>query len=131
MIRRSWFWTTILVLLGLSVALNVFMVGYAVRGVREGAARTLIENAAGIYSPEVRQEFRVVMRENRPRTFTALRDLRTARADLANAVKTSPSDEAAVRAAMKNVRDATTNLQAMMQDYLMTALKRTTAKPAS
>lgn len=131
MIRRSWFWTTILVLLGLSVALNVFMVGYAVRGVREEAARTLIENAAGIYSPEVRQEFRVVMRENRLRTFTALRDLRTARADLANAVKTSPSDEAAVRAAMKNVRDATTNLQAMMQDYLMTALKRTTAKPAS
>lgn len=132
MTRRSWLWTTVLVLLGLSVALNVFMIGYAARGLREGAAaRTLIENAASIYPPVVRQEFRAVMRENRPRTFAALRDLHAARIALATAVKASPLDEAAVQAAMKNARDATTNLQAVMQDYLLTALKRARENPAS
>ncbi|MBZ9857417.1 periplasmic heavy metal sensor [Mesorhizobium sp. CA13] len=132
MTRRSSLWAAVLVLLGLSIALNVFMVGYAARGLRNSAAAgMLIENVASIYPPEVRREFRAVMRENRPRTFAALRDLRTARAALAAAVKASPLDEPAVQAAMEKVRDATGNLQGVMQDYLLTALKRTRERPAS
>ena len=47
MTRRSWIWTAVLVLLGLSLALNAFMVGYAAHGLREGAAaRSLIESVA-------------------------------------------------------------------------------------
>jgi uncharacterized membrane protein len=128
--RRSWLWTIVLTALGLSLALNVFMLGYAAHGLREGTAvRALISDMARAYPPEVRQEFRAVLRENRPRTLAALRDLRTARTKLAAAVNAPSFDEAAVQAAMKNVRDATDNLQATMQDYLLTALKRVKAKP--
>lgn len=130
MTRRS-IWTVVLILLGLSVALNVFLIGYAAHGLREAAsARSLVENAAGIYPPDVRQEFRMVMRENRPRTFAALRDLRRARSNLAARIAASPFDEVAVQAAMKDVRDATGNLQAIIQDYLLTALKRSKSKSA-
>ena len=130
MIRRS-IWTVVLILLGLSVALNVFLIGYAAHGLREGAsARSLVENVASIYPPDVRQEFRGVMRENRTRTFAALRDLRRARSNLAATIAASPFDEVAVQAAMKDVRDATGNLQAIIQDYLLTALKRSKSKSA-
>lgn len=131
MTRRS-IWTVVLILLGLSVALNVFLIGYAAHGLREGAsARSLVENVASIYPPDVRQEFRSAMRENRPRTFAALRDLRRARTSLAAKIAASPFDEVAVQAAMKDVRDATDNLQAVIQDYLLTALKRSKSKSAS
>lgn len=128
MTRRSSL-TAILILLGLSVALNVFMIGYAVHGFRAAtSAGNLVENVASIYPPEVRQEFRGVMRENRARTFAALRDLRGARTSLAAAVAASPYDDNAVRDAMKNVRDATDKLQAVIQDYLLTALDRSKNK---
>ncbi|KAA0685357.1 hypothetical protein DTW90_35320 [Neorhizobium sp. P12A] len=131
MTRRS-IWTVVLILFGLSVALNVFLVGYAAHGLREGAsAGSLVDSVASIYPPDVRQEFRRVMRENRPRTFAALRDLRRARAGLASAMAASPLDEAAVQASMKEVRDSTDNLQAVIQDYLLTALKRSKSKSAS
>ena len=131
MTRRS-IWTLVLILLGLSVALNVFLIGYAAHGLREAAsARSLVENVASIYPPDVRQEFRAVMRENRPRTFAALRDLHRARTNLAARIAASPFDEVAVQAAMKDVREATDNLQAVIQDYLLTALKRSKSKSAS
>lgn len=131
MTRRS-IWTVVLILLGFSVALNVFLLGYAAHGLRESAsARTLVENVASIYPPTVRQEFRNVMRENRPRTLMALRDLRNARTNLASTIAASGYDEVAVRAAMMDVRDATDNLQAVLQDYLLTALKRSKSKSAS
>ena len=129
--RRSWLWTATLVLLALSLAVNFFLVGYAMHGLRQGAAaRVLLSEIASSYPPEVRKEFRSVLRENRPRTFQALRELRTARANLAAAQKATPFDEAAVKDAMAAVRTATTSLQATMQDYLLTALKTVNAKPA-
>ena len=70
------------------------------------------------------------MRDNRARTFEALRQLRAARADLTAAEKAQPFDEAAVRQAMAAVRAATTNLQATVQDYLLAAMKNVNAKPA-
>lgn len=131
MTRRS-IWTGVLILLGLSVALNVFLIGYVAHGLREGAsARNFVENVASIYPPDVRQEFRSVIRENRPRTFAALRDLRRARSGLAAAIAVSPLDEVAVQVAMKDVRDATDNLQVVIQDYLLTALKRSKNRSAS
>jgi len=57
--------------------------------------------------------------------------VRTARANLAAAQAAKPFDEAAVKDAMTVVRTATTNLQATMQDYLMTALKNVNAKPVA
>lgn len=128
---RSCIWTAVLVVLALSLALNFFFVGYAAHGLRQAAvARGLLAEVAGAYSPEVRKEFRTVMRDNRARTFEALRQLRTARADLAAAEKAQPFNEAAVRHAMAEVRAATTNLQATVQDYLLAAMKNVNAKPA-
>ena len=132
MTRRSWLWTATLLLLGLSLAGNFFLIGYAAHGLRQGAAaRVLINEIAGGYSPEVRKEFRSIRRANRPRTLAALRELRAARANLAAAQQATPFDEAAVKDAMAAVRTATTNLQATMQDYLLTALKNVKAKPAT
>lgn len=129
MTKRSWIWTATLVLLGLSLAVNFFLIGYAVHGLRQGgAARMLISEIAGNYSPAVRKEFRGILRDNRARTFQAMRELRTARANLAAAQKATPFDEAAVKDAMTAVRTATTNLQATMQDYLLTALKNVRSK---
>ena len=132
MTKRSWIWAAVLVLLGLSLALNFFFIGYAAHGLRQAAgARGLIAEIAGAYSPEVRMEFRSVMRDNRERTFAALRDLREARANLAAAEKAKPFDEAAVKQAMAAVRTATTNLQATVQDYLLTAIRNVNARPAA
>ena len=129
--KRSWIWAATLVLLALSLAVNFFLVGYAVHGLRQGAAaRVLLSEIASSYPPEVRKEFRGVLRDNRARTFQALRELRAARADLAAAQKATPFDEAAVKGAMAAVRTATTSLQATMQDYLLMALKNVNAKPA-
>ncbi|ESY62324.1 periplasmic heavy metal sensor [Mesorhizobium opportunistum] len=129
--KRSWTWTATLVLLALSLAVNFFLVGYAMHGLRQGAAaRVLLSEIASSYPPEVRKEFRGVLRDNRARTFQALRELRAARANLAAAQTAKPFDEAAVKDAMAAVRSATTNLQATMQDYLLAALKNVNAKPA-
>ncbi|MER8633286.1 periplasmic heavy metal sensor [Mesorhizobium opportunistum] len=129
--KRSWTWTATLVLLALSLAVNFFLVGYAMHGLRQGAAaRVLLSEIASSYPPEVRKEFRGVLRDNRARTFQALRELRAARANLAAAQTAKPFDEAAVKDAMAAVRSATTNLQATMQDYLLAALKNLNAKPA-
>ncbi|TIO10660.1 periplasmic heavy metal sensor [Mesorhizobium sp.] len=132
MTRHSLIWTATLVLLALSLAGNFFLLGYAAHGLRQGGAgRVLMTEIAGAYPPEVRKEFRSILRENRQRTFSALRELRVARANLAAAQDASPFDEAAVKDAMAAVRTATTNLQATMQDYLLTALKNIKAKPAA
>ena len=129
--KRSWIWAATLVLLALSLAVNFFLVGYAVHGLRQGAAaRVLLSEIASSYPPEVRKEFRGVLRDNRARTFQALRELRAARADLAAAQNATPFDEAPVKGAMAAVRTATTSLQATMQDYLLMALKNVNAKPA-
>ena len=130
MTKRSWLWTAALVLLALSLATNFFLIGYAAHGMRQGTeSRALMNEIAGTYPPEVRNEFRSILRDNRSRTFQVLRDLRTARANLATAEKASPFDEAAAKNAMATVRAATTTLQATMQDYLLTALKNAKAKP--
>ncbi|TIQ37200.1 MAG: periplasmic heavy metal sensor [Mesorhizobium sp.] len=132
MTRHSWMWAAVLVMLALSLALNFFFIGYAAHGLRQAAAaRGLIAEIAGAYSPQVRREFRAVMRDNRARTFEALRELQAARADLATAEKAEPFDEAAVTKAMAAVRVATTNLQATVQDYLLIAMKNVRAKPAA
>jgi uncharacterized membrane protein len=131
-LKRSWIWTATLVLLALSLAVNFFLVGYAMHGLRQGAAtRVLLSEIASSYPPEVRKEFRGILRDNRARTFQALRDLRSARATLAAAQTAKPFDETAVKDAMAAVRVATTNLQATMQDYLLTALKNVNARPAA
>lgn len=116
--------------LALSLGVNFFLLGYALHGLRKGAApRVLLSEIASTYPPEVRKEFRGVLRDNGARTFQALRELRAARTIVAAAQTAKPFDQAAVKDAMAGVRTATTSLQATMQDYLLMALKNVTANP--
>ncbi|MEP9380190.1 periplasmic heavy metal sensor [Aquabacter sp. CN5-332] len=132
MSRRPRLWIAILTLLCFSVALNLFLAGYALHTVREGGTvRALIDTVASVYPSDVRQEFRAVLRENRGRSVVALQELRNARAMLAAAVNAPSYDETAIQRAMQSVRTATGNVQATMQDYLLVALKRVKDRPSN
>jgi len=110
----------------LSVVTNVFLLGFVARnnGIISGAG-ILAGSAGQAYPAEVRAEFRNLLRENRLRTVAALRDLRQARQALAAAVNADPLNEAEVERTMEDVRQATEGLQRLMQQYLLSALKRT------
>lgn len=124
--RRSWSQLALVALLALSVLANVFLLGFAARNIGAGAdTGVLVESVGGAYPAEVRAEFRDLLRENRPRTVAALRDLRQARQNLATAANTTPFDEAEIERAMQDVRAATETLQRLMQEFLLEALKRT------
>ncbi|WP_245456826.1 MULTISPECIES: hypothetical protein [unclassified Mesorhizobium] len=60
-------------------------------------ARVLLSEIASTYPPEVRKEFRGVLRDNGARTFQALRELRAAGTIVAAAQTAKPFDEAAVK----------------------------------
>lgn len=124
--RRSWPQLMLVTALALSILANVFLLGFVARNIGTGPdAGILAENIGGAYSPEVRAEFRNLLRENRPRTFSALRDLRQARQDLATAANAATFNEAETERAMQDVRAATEMLQGLMQEFLLEALRRT------
>ncbi len=84
--KRPRIWTATFVLLALSIAANFFLGGHSILCLRQGAsARVLLSEMAASYPPEVRQEFRGIVRDNRTRTFEMVRELRNARAALATA----------------------------------------------
>lgn len=118
--------------LAASLVVNVFLVGYALRGQQEFiGTNPIIENVVSDYPAEVRSEFRNILRENRDRTLAAVRDLREARSTLTDAANASPFDEAEVRSAMTGVRSRTEALQGLMQEFLLEALKRISAQQRS
>jgi len=124
--RRSWSQLALVAVLALSVLANVFLLGFAAKNMGAGPdAGILAESVGGSYPAEVRAEFRNLLRENRPRTVAALRDLRQARQNLATAANATPFDDAEVERAMLDVRAATETLQRLMQEFLLEALQRT------
>lgn len=120
---------TILALLVVSLAGNVFAIGYIAHGWHSGPGM-LSAVLEARYPPEVRRAFRDVVRENRDDLRAALAKLRTARDAQETLARSRPVDEAAMRAEMARVRAATTHLQSLLQDYLIVAIKRT-ADPKS
>lgn len=110
--------------LAASLIANFFAFGYVFKSHRDAPAMTLLaEGAFSAYSDEIRVEFRRILRENRPRTVVALRNLREARRRLSSLANVSQIDEAEVRRAMQDVRTATDALQRLMQEFLLQALK--------
>lgn len=123
--RTSWSQLILVTALALSILANVFLLGFVARNMGAGPeAGVLAESIGAAYPAEVRTEFRHLLRENRPRTVAALRDLRQARQGLTTAMNKATFDEAAVERAMQNVRTATEALQSLMQEFLLEALKR-------
>lgn len=126
MIARRWSRVLLVAALAASLVANVFFFGYAVRGQQEFVgASPIAENVLTDYPAEVRSEFRRILRENRDRALAAVRELREARSAMAAAANASPFDEAALRSAMTRVRSRTDALQALIQDFLVDALKET------
>ena len=126
MTRRSLLQLLLVVALAVSVVANFFMLGVVVKTLRTGAGGGVVAEAlVRAYPVEVRTEFRRLLRENRARTFAALRELRQARRSLAEASSATPYNEADVQEAMDRVRTATADLQSMMQGLLLEALRNT------
>ena len=123
--RQSWPRLVLAAALAVSVLANVFLLGHAARNIGGvPIAGNLAASVGAAYPPEVRAEFRNLLRENRPRTLVALRDLRQARVDLVRAANAAPLDEAEIERAMGDVRAATEALQRLMQHFLLDALKQ-------
>lgn len=112
--------------LALSVLANMFLLGHAVRNWGAGHDAVRLPEAIGAaYSPEVRAEFRNLLRADRRRALEALYDLREARQRLGAAVNAATLDVAEIERAMQDVRTATEALQRVMQELLLEAVKRT------
>ncbi|MGO7212500.1 periplasmic heavy metal sensor [Rhizobium ruizarguesonis] len=114
--------TAVLVLLAMSLAGNFFTIGYLVHRWQSGLS-SLSTTLEARYPPDVRRAFREVLRENRPAMRSAFAELRAARDAQEALARQHPVDEAAIRAAMAEVRTKTAELQSILQDYLMTAIK--------
>ncbi|WP_137131151.1 periplasmic heavy metal sensor [Rhizobium sp. FY34] len=122
MTRKGMFRLTIPVLLALSLAGNFFALGFFAHQWRSGtgAFTALLETR---YPADVRTAFRSRLRDNGEPLKAALADLRAARKMQEALSRQSPLDEAALRAAMEEVRIKTTALQSLTQDYLVAAIK--------
>jgi uncharacterized membrane protein len=71
--------------------------------------------------PPIRDEFRVVLRDNRPALMSPLAELGQARRAMFDAAAARPYDRAAVEAAMRRVREASAKLQIEGQKLLLQA----------
>lgn len=124
--RRSTLQLVLVTALALSVIANGFLLGFVARSIGAGGGvAALSETVGNAYPAEVRAEFRSLLRENRPRTRAALRNLRQARQKLAATARATALDETEVKRAMQEVRAATEALQSLGQELLLEALKRT------
>ncbi len=128
--HRSWLQIFLVAALAVSVVANFFLAGYVVKQHRlgfGGGPGAVAEALVRSYPEEVRAEFRRLLREKRPVTFGALRELRQARRALADAASATPYVQADVEQAMTRVRTATDALLEMVQGLLLEALRNTRA----
>jgi uncharacterized membrane protein len=119
-VLRVIFWVVVAAsLLANAVVLGLFL--------RFGEMRGLMNGGGGGFAdlpPEIRQEFRAVLRDNRGALRASLRELGQARRAMFDAAAARPYDRAAVEAAMERVRVASAALQVAGQEVLLKAFDR-------
>lgn len=114
--------------LAVSLAANIFAFSFiAGRGAGD-RWRGPDMRAVAPYPPELRNEVRERLRERRSDMGPALRRLREGRRAMFEAARAPQVDRAALDAAMKDVREATMDLQAISQAALADALERASAE---
>jgi uncharacterized membrane protein len=114
-VLRVVFWVVIAAsLLANAVVLGLFLRFNDLRGVMNGGGGGFAD-----LPPEIRQEFREVLRENRGTLRRSLRELGQARRAMFEAAAARPYDRAAVEAAMARVRAASAALQVAGQEVLL------------
>lgn len=116
----------VLIALAVSLIANIFAVSFfvgrmSVGGMRAGEARSG-------YPPAIRAEMRHELETRRGDMMAARRQLRDARAAMFEAARAPTFDEAALTAAMAEVRTATAALQKVTQDALVETLKKMPAE---
>jgi uncharacterized membrane protein len=113
---RVLFW----MVFGASLLANAIVLGLVLRfgDMRGGGGGG---DAAGFsrMPPEIRQEFRSVLRENRRTLVVPMRELGAARRAMFDAALARPYDRAAVEAAMARVREASAAVQVAGQELLL------------
>lgn len=114
-VLRVMFWVVVAAsLLANAAVLGLFLRFNDLRGVMNGRGGGFAD-----LPPEIRQEFREVLRENRHTLRGPLRELGQARRAMFEAAAARPYDRAAVEAAMAQVRAASAALQVAGQEVLL------------
>jgi uncharacterized membrane protein len=128
--RLNWTQFFVIAVLAVSLVANFFLMGVIAKSMRDGptpaAAGQVLTGALlrtlETYPPEVRVQFRALLRENRATTQSLRREARDARQALLAATQAQPFNEPAARAAAERARIATGALQAHLQDLFIDAL---------
>jgi uncharacterized membrane protein len=108
-------------LLGASLLANAATVGFLLR---DGDMRGGRPGGMPDLPPELRTEYRAVLKENRGSLALPLQHLRDARHALMDVAMTRPYDRTAVMAAMGHVRDASIAVQDEGQRLLLIVFDR-------
>jgi uncharacterized membrane protein len=117
---RLAFW----LIVALSLLANAIVLGLFLRF---GELRSALNGGGGGFAdlpPEIKQEFRTTLRENRDTLRDPVRALGDARRRLFDTAAARPYDRAAVQAALEDVRVASAALQLAGQDLLLQAFDR-------
>lgn len=117
----------ILIVLGLSLAVNLFAISFfAGRWTAQG--RPVAEQMRLTYPAEIRADVRSALESRRDEMAAAVRQLRDARARMLELARAPELDQEALRAAMAEVRAATTAVQELSQSALAEALAGASAE---
>ncbi len=117
---RVVFWIVVAAsLLANAVVLGLVLRFGDMRGVMNGGG-----GGFGGLPPEIKQEFREVLRENRGTLRGPLRELGAARRAMFEAARARPYDRAEVEAAMERVRSASAAVQVAGQELLLMTFDR-------
>jgi uncharacterized membrane protein len=125
--NRVWrvlFWMVV----AASLLANAIVLGLVLRF---GEMRGAMNGGGGGFAdlpPDIRQEFREVMRDNRGTLRGPMRELGQARRAMFEAARARPYDHAAVVAAMERVRAASAAVQVAGQDLLLQAFDNAAAE---
>lgn len=117
---RVIFW----VVVAASLLANAAVLGLFLRA---GEMRGVLNGGGGGFAnlpPEIRQELRDVLRDNRGTLRGPLRELGLARRAMFDAASARPYDRTAVEAAMERVRAASADLQLAGQELMLMAFDR-------
>jgi GTP1/Obg family GTP-binding protein len=117
----------VLILLGLSLAVNLFALSFfAGRWSVQG--RPVPEQMRLTYPAEIRADVRSALESRRDEMAAAVRLLREARARMLELARMPELDQEALRGAMAEVRAATAAVQELSQSALAEALAEATAE---
>ena len=114
------------ILVAILIPMTIFAflsAGTAVWMWRNPGAVMAVRQAVEIYPPELRRSIRAEFQENRGTAAAEIARIDEARRRMFELMRAEPLDEAAVRAAMTEVREAVNDLQMLGQEHLLDVIR--------